>query len=186
MRNERMVLATWFGEPRLVKIPRVVHGKATFQQGFVGNIVRVPQGMFAVGRRRLRRVMETVCCRATPSGPVRKVLRELRDKLKKMENVRKEQSLEQEDAKPDENGRMGGCAKDRFSRQNPAKDCGADRVLSSFAGCGGLQCFVPGHGPTTLTRLQKCAQYFQSPNFCSGPGISLSILSRRRSWTTWR
>ena len=47
-----------------------------------------------------------------------------------------------------------------ISRQNPAKDCGADRVLSSFAGCGGacLQCFVPGHGPTTLTRLQKCVQ----------------------------
>ena len=38
-----------------------------------------------------------------------------------MENARKEQSLEQEDAKPDENGRMGGCAKDRFPRQNPAK-----------------------------------------------------------------
>ena len=74
VRNERMVFATWFSEPRLVKIPRVVHGKATFQQGFVGNIVRVPQGMFAVGRRRLRRVMETVCWRATPSGPVRKVL----------------------------------------------------------------------------------------------------------------
>ena len=80
-----------------------------------------------------------------------------------MENVRKEQSLEQEDAKPDENGRMGGCAKDRFSKQNPAKDCRTDRVLSSFAGCGGLQCFVPGHGPTTFTR-QKCAQdTFQSP-----------------------
>ena len=89
----------------------------------------------------------------------------------------------QEDAKPDENGRMGGCAKDRFSRQNPAKDCGADRVLSSFAGCGGacLQCFVPGHGPTTLARLQKCAQDIeQTPNFYSGPGISLSILPGRR------
>ena len=45
-----------------------------------------------------------------------------------------------------------------ISRLNPAKDCRTDRVLSSFAGCGGLQCFVPGHGPTTLTRLQKCVQ----------------------------
>ena len=61
--------------------------------------------------------------------------------------------------------------KDRFSRQNPAKDCRADRVLSSFVGCGGacLQGFVPGHGPTTLTRLQKCAQDIeQTPNFYSG------------------
>ena len=115
VRNERMVLATLFGEPRLVKIPRVVHVKATFQQGCMGSIVRVPQGMFAVGRRRLRRVLESMCWRATPSGPVRKVLRELRDKLKKMENARKEQLLEQEeDVKPDENGRMGGCAKRSF------------------------------------------------------------------------
>ena len=76
-----------------------------------------------------------------------------------------------------------------ISRRNPAKDCGADRVFSSFVACGSvcLPGFVPGHGPTTLTRLQKCVQdIFQSPNFCSGPGISLSILSRRRWWTTWR
>ena len=55
-----------------------------------------------------------------------------------------------------------------------AKDCRADLVRSSFVGCGGvcLQCFVPGHGATTLTRLQKCAQDIeQTPNFCSGPGI---------------
>ena len=49
---------------------------------------------------------------------------------------------------------------------NPAKDCGADCVFSSFVACGRvcLQCFVAGHGPTTLTRLQECAQdIFQSP-----------------------
>ena len=80
-----------------------------------------------------------------------------------------------------ENGRMGGCAKDRFSRQNPAKDCRADRVFSSFVACGSvcLPGFVPGHGPTTLTRLQKCAQDIeQSPNFYSGLGISLSIMPK--------
>ena len=68
-----------------------------------------------------------------------------------------------------------------ISRLNPAKDGGADRVFSSFVVCGGacLQGFVPGHGPTTLTRLQKCAQDIeQTPNFYSGPGISLSILPR--------
>ena len=86
----------------------------------------------------------------------------------------KEQLLEQEDdAKPDEHGRMGGCAKDRFSRQNPPTDCRADRVFSSFAGCGGScpQGFLRGQGPTTLIRFQKCAKDIeQRPNFAADQG----------------
>ena len=61
-----------------------------------------------------------------------------------------------------------------ISRLNPAKDCGADRVFSSFVVCEGvcLQGFVPGHGPTTLTRLQKCAQYiyFKVQTFAADQG----------------
>ena len=51
-----------------------------------------------------------MCWRAQPSGPQRKVLRDQRFKVKKMESERKKQSVQfeerQEDAKPDEDGRV--------------------------------------------------------------------------------
>ena len=79
VRHERVVLSILFGEPRLVKVPSFVDAKPTFQQGSMGSICRVcPQGMLAGGRRRLRHVMETMCWRAQPSVPRRKVLRDQR------------------------------------------------------------------------------------------------------------
>ena len=152
----------------MVKIPSVVHGKATFQHSCMEACSRFcSQGMFAVGRRRLRRLMETMCWRATPSGPVRKVLRELRDS--------------QEDGECAE-GAVEGARRRMQSqtRKNPATDCRSDRGRSSLAGCG-VACFKVFFQDSVQQRFveqisEVRPRFRAKTKLCRGPGISFPML----------
>ena len=140
VRNERVVLSILFGEPRLVKIPSVVHAKPTSQQGCMESMCMVsPQGMLAVGRRRLRRDgHHGLACKAqwTSEERVARVARQSQEDGEwKNQCVQFEE--QEEDAKPDENGSMGGCAKDRFEdsieRRNAEQSADAPAWFNSVS-----------------------------------------------------